>query len=89
MIMSLPKFTTAKAIWSHLKGHFVQDNGALLHTLIQQTHDIEQHEMYIDEYYSTFDRLMSALTSMVPAWTVVPFPAHKFIEKFFTYRFVM
>jgi hypothetical protein len=26
---------------------------------------------------------------MVPACTVVPCPAHKFIEKFFTYRFVM
>ncbi|NP_001146802.1 uncharacterized protein LOC100280407 [Zea mays] len=45
--------------------------------------------MSIDEYYSAFDRLMSALTSMVPACTAVPCPAHKFIEKFFTYRFVM
>jgi hypothetical protein len=46
---------------------------------------IEQHDMFIDEYYSSFDRLMSALTSMVPACTTVPCPAHKF----FTYRFVM
>jgi hypothetical protein len=83
------KFTTAKAIWSHLKDQFVQDSGALLHTLMQQTHVIEQHDMSIDEYYSAFDRLMSALTSMVPACTVVPCPAHMFIEKFFTYRFVM
>jgi hypothetical protein len=45
--------------------------------------------MSIDEYYSAFDRLMSALTSMVPACTADPCPAHKFIEKFFTYRFVM
>jgi hypothetical protein len=89
MIMSLSKFTTAKAIWSHLKDRFVQDSGALLHTLMQQTHVTEQHDMSIDEYYSAFDRLMSALTSMVPACTVVPCPAHKFIEKFFTYRFVM
>jgi hypothetical protein len=89
MIMSLSKFTTAKAIWSHLKDRFVQDSGALLHTLMQQTHVIEQHDMSIDEYYYAFDRLMSALTSMVPACTTVPCPAHKFIEKFFTYRFVM
>jgi hypothetical protein len=89
MIMSLSKFTAAKAIWSHLKDRFVQDSGALLHTLMQQTHVIEQHDMSIDEYYSAFDRLMSALTSMVPTCTVVPCPAHKFIEKFFTYRFVM
>jgi len=89
MIMSLSKFTIARAIWSHLKDRFVQDSGALLHTLMQQTHVIEQHDMSIDDYYSAFDRLMSALTSMVPACTAVPCPAHKFIEKFFTYRFVM
>jgi hypothetical protein len=89
MVMSLSKFKTAKAIWSHLKERFVQDSGALLHTLMQQTHVIEQNDMSIDEYYSAFDRLMSALTSMVPACTADPCPAHKFIEKFFTYRFVM
>eukprot|EP00267_Zea_mays_P051312 XP_020404239.1 uncharacterized protein LOC103647952 [Zea mays] len=89
MIMSLSKFKTAKAIWSHLKERFVQDSGALLHTLMQQTHVIEQNDMSIDEYYSAFDRLMSALTSMVPACTADPCPAHKFIGKFFTYRFVM
>jgi hypothetical protein len=32
MIMSLSKFKTAKAIWSHLKERFVQDSGALLHS---------------------------------------------------------
>jgi hypothetical protein len=89
MIISLSKFTTAKAIWSQLKDRFVQDSGALLHTFMQQTHVIEQHDMSIDEYYSTFDRFMSALISIVTACTVVPCPAHKFIEKFFTYRFVM
>ena len=89
MIMSLSKFKTAKSIWSHLKERFVQDSGALLHTLMQQTHVIEQNDMSIDEYYSAFDRLMSALTSMVPACTTDPCPAHKFIEKFFTYRHVM
>jgi hypothetical protein len=89
MIMSLSKFKTVKAIWSHLKERFVEDSGALLHTLMQQTHVIEQNDMSIDEYYSAFDRLMSALTSMVLACTADPCPAHKFIEKFFTYRFVM
>jgi hypothetical protein len=89
MITSLSKFKTAKVILSHLKVRFVQDSGALLHTLMQQTHVIEQNDMSIDEYYSAFDRLMSALTSMVPACTVDPCPTHKFIEKFFTYRFVM
>jgi hypothetical protein len=39
MSMSLSKFTMAKAIWSHLKDRFVQDSGALLHTLMQQTRD--------------------------------------------------
>jgi hypothetical protein len=48
MVMSLSKFKTAKAIWSHLKERFVQDSGALLHTLMQQTHVIEQNDMSID-----------------------------------------
>jgi hypothetical protein len=56
---------------------------------MQQTHVIEQNDMSIDEYYSVFDRLMGSLTSMVPECSAAPCPAHKFIEKFFTYRFVM
>jgi hypothetical protein len=40
MVMSLSKFTTAKAIWSHLKERFVQDSNALLQSM-QQTHVIE------------------------------------------------
>ena len=66
MIMSLRKFKIAKGIWNSLKERYVQDNGALLHTLMQQTHVIEQNDMSIDEYYTAFDRLMGALTSMVP-----------------------
>jgi hypothetical protein len=89
MIMSLFKFTNDKAIWSHLKGRFVQDSGALLHTLMQQTHIIEQNDMTIDEYYSAFDRLMSSLLFMVPACATNSCSAHQFIEKFFTYKFVM
>jgi len=89
IIMSLCKFKTAKGIWNYLKQRYVQDSGALLHTLMQQTHVIEQHYMSIDEYYSAFDRLMGALTSMVPECTADPCPAHQFIEKFLTYRFVM
>jgi hypothetical protein len=89
MIMSLSKFTTTKVIWLHLKDRFVQDSGALLHTLVQQTHIIEQNDMFVDEYYSAFDRVMSAMVSMVRACTVDPYPTHTFIEKFFTYRFIM
>jgi hypothetical protein len=70
------------------------DLDLFLYTLMQQSHAIEQYDMSIDEYYSTFgrlafDRLVGTLTSMVPACTDVPYPAHQFIEKFFTYRFVM
>jgi hypothetical protein len=61
----------------------------LYYTLMQQTHVIEQNDMSIDECYLAFDRLMSALTSMVSACTVDPCPTNMFIEKFFTYRFVM
>ncbi|WVZ92005.1 hypothetical protein U9M48_038104 [Paspalum notatum var. saurae] len=45
--------------------------------------------MSIDEYYSAFDRMMGALTSMVPECTVDPCPTHQFIEKFLTYIFYM
>ena len=89
LIMSLSKFKTAKAIWENLKQRYVQDSGALLHSLMQQTHVIEQNDLSIDEYYSAFDRLMGSLTSMVPECSADSCPAHKFIEKFFTYRFVM
>lgn len=82
MIMSLSKCKTAKAIWSSLKARYVQDSGALLHTLMQQTHVIEQQDMSVDEYYSAFGRLMGSLTSMVPDCTADDCPAHKFIEKF-------
>jgi hypothetical protein len=89
MIMSLSKFKTAKAIWSHLKQRYVQDSVALLHSLMQQTHALEQNNMTIDEYYSAFDCLVGSLTSMVGDCTAANCPAHKFIEKFFIYRFVM
>ena len=45
--------------------------------------------MSIDEYFTAFDRLMGSLTSMVPSCTADECPAHKFIAKFLTYRFVM
>jgi hypothetical protein len=84
MIRSMSKFTTAKAIWSHLKGRFVQDSGDFLHTIMQQTHVIEQNDMTIDEYYSAFDRSMSSLISTVPSYVTNPCPTHQFIEKSFT-----
>jgi hypothetical protein len=56
---------------------------------MHQTHVIEQNDMTIDEYYSVFDCLMISLLSMVPACATNPCPAHQFIEKFFTYKFVM
>jgi hypothetical protein len=56
---------------------------------MQKIHLIEQHDMSIDEYCSAFDRLMGPLMSMVPSCTSDECTAHKFIEKFFTYRFVM
>jgi hypothetical protein len=62
---------------------------SLLHNLMQQIHVIEQGDMSIDDYYSAYDRLMGSLTSMVNECTTADCPAHKFIEKFLTYRFVM
>ena len=45
--------------------------------------------MSIDDYYSAYDRLMGSLTSMVNGCTAADCPAHKFLERFLTYRFVM
>jgi hypothetical protein len=83
MIMSLSKFKTDKAIWSSLKNRFVQDSGALLHTLMQQTQTIAHNDMSIDDYYSAFDRLVGSLTSMIGVCDADQCPAHKFIETFF------
>jgi hypothetical protein len=89
MIMSLSSFKTAKAMWSYLQKRYVQDSGTLLHTLMQKIHLIEQNDLSIDEYYSAFDRLMGPLMSLVPQCTADDCTTYKFIEKFFTYRFVM
>jgi hypothetical protein len=66
MIMSLSSFKTANAMWCYLQKRYVQDSGALLHTLMQKIHLIEQNDLSIDAYYSAFDRLMGPLLSMVP-----------------------
>jgi hypothetical protein len=93
MIMGLRKFKQAKPMWGYLKQRYVQDSahsGALQHTLMQQVHVIEQKDMSIDEYYSTFDRLLSSLICMVPQCTAAEnCIALTFIEQFLTYRFVM
>ncbi|GJM94438.1 hypothetical protein PR202_ga11080 [Eleusine coracana subsp. coracana] len=89
LIMSLSKKKTAKAMWSYLQERYVQDSGALLHTLMQKLQSIEQNDMTIDDYHSAFEQLMGPLLSMVPECTTDNCSAHKFIEKFLTYRFVM
>jgi len=38
LIMSLRKFTQAKPMWKFLETRFVQESGALQHTLMQQIH---------------------------------------------------
>uniref|UniRef100_J3L5P4 Retrotransposon Copia-like N-terminal domain-containing protein n=1 Tax=Oryza brachyantha TaxID=4533 RepID=J3L5P4_ORYBR len=55
----------------------------------KKIHSVQHNDMTIDEYYSAFERLMGPLLSMVPQCTANECKAHKFIEKFFTYRFVM
>ena len=66
MIMNLRKFKQAKPMWSYLKARYVQESGALQHTLTQQLRVIEHRDMSIDDYYSAFDHLMGSLISMVP-----------------------
>jgi hypothetical protein len=66
LIMSLGNRRTAKEMWNYLKKRYVQESGALLYTLMQQIHTLEQGDMYIDVYYSAFDRLMCLLIFMAP-----------------------
>jgi hypothetical protein len=49
---------------------------------MQKIHLIEQDDLSID-------RLMDPLISMVPQCIANDCPTYKFIEKFFTYTFVM
>lgn len=49
MIMSPSKCKTVIGIWLCLKERYVQDSGALLHTLMKQTCIIEPQDMSIDE----------------------------------------
>jgi hypothetical protein len=79
MIMGFSKFKTAKAIWSPLKERFVQDSGALSHTLMQQTCNLADG-MSIDEYYSAFDRLMCSQTSMIGDCTADDCPKHNLLR---------
>jgi hypothetical protein len=76
-------------MWDYLQKRYVQGSGALLYTLMQEIHTLEQGDMSIDEYYSAFDRLMGPLISMVPQCTTAKCTTQQFIEKFFTYKFVM
>jgi hypothetical protein len=55
---------------------------------MQKIHLIEQNDLSIDEYYSAFDRLIGPLVSMVPQCIANDCPSYKFIETFFTYKFV-
>jgi hypothetical protein len=66
LIMSLENHRIAKEMWDYLQKRYVQESGALLYTLMQQIHTLEQGDMTIDEYYSAFDRLMGPLISMIP-----------------------
>ncbi|TVU06397.1 hypothetical protein EJB05_49609, partial [Eragrostis curvula] len=59
-------------MWSCLKERYVQHSGALLHTLMQKIHLIEQSDMSVDEYNSAFEHLMGPLLSMVTAIEHVP-----------------
>ncbi|GJM94501.1 hypothetical protein PR202_ga11149 [Eleusine coracana subsp. coracana] len=89
MIMSLRPFKTTKPMWDYLQQRYVKESGALLHTLMQKIHLIEQHDMTIDDYNSAFERLTGPLVSMVPQCPANACITYKFLEQFFTYRFIM
>jgi len=91
LMMSLEHHQSAKEMWDYLQGRYVQNSGALLLTLMQGLHDLQQNEMSIEEYYTAFDRLMGPFLSMVPKCETgcsgCCDKKNKFIEKFLIYQF--
>jgi hypothetical protein len=50
LIMNLEHHETAKDMWDYLQGRYIQNSGALLPTLMQGLHELQQRDMYIEEY---------------------------------------
>ena len=48
--MNLEHHETAKDMWDYLQGRYIQNSGALLPTLMQGLHELQQRDMYIEEY---------------------------------------
>lgn len=69
LIMSREHHKIAKKMWYYLQRRYVQNSGALLHTLMIGLHGLQQNDLSIDEYYIAFDRLMGPLLSMVSQCT--------------------
>lgn len=86
MITSLGKFKTAKQIRYAIKQRYVRNSVALLPNLMQQIHVIEQGDMSMGDYYSTYDHLMGSLTFLVNECIAADSPDHKILERFLTYR---
>ena len=64
LMMSLENHESAKETWDYLKGRYVQNSGALLLTLMQGLHELQQNEMFIEEYYTAFNRVIGPFLSM-------------------------
>jgi len=58
LMMSLEHHQSAKEMWDYLQGRYVKNSGALLLTLIQGLHELQQNEMSTEEYYTAFDRVI-------------------------------
>jgi hypothetical protein len=62
----LEEHTTAKEMWDYLKGKYQQSSSALRYSIRQRLHHLQQQDMPIYEYHTTFTKLHSQLDSMVP-----------------------
>jgi hypothetical protein len=62
----LEEHTTAKEMWAYLKGKYQQSSSALRYSIRQRLHHLQQQDMSIDEYHTTFTKLHNQLDSMVP-----------------------
>lgn len=64
--MSLEHHHSAKEIWKYLEQRYLQPSGALRFSLLQSLHNLQQQDMFIEEYYGAFTRITSQLVSMTP-----------------------
>jgi hypothetical protein len=57
----LEEHTTTKEMWAYLEGKYQQSSSALHYSIRQRLHHLQQQDMSVDEYHTTFTKLHSLI----------------------------